>query len=143
MPMRGVALRQYSVPDLTRIDRSLWRAVLGRLAGQQRMDAARALGIAREAVPLALSLPPAPSEQARKAIAEGPSLSMPEVRPAGRRPQVAVRLGADEHEDLRTAAKLLGLTPTAVARVCIVTGARRAIADHDAALERLRRPEPR
>lgn len=138
MPTRGVALRTYRVPDLTKIDRSCWRAVLGGLGGPQRFDAARALGIAAEALPIALSLPPAPCELARDALTDGPSLPMPEVRPQSASRQVNVRLSASEHEELRTAAKLLGLTPTAVARLCIVTGVRRAITDHDAALERLR-----
>jgi len=139
MPMRGVALRTYQVPDLRRIDRSLWSSVLGRLPNPRRLDAASVPGIANDAIPIALALPPPPSELAREALREGPSLPSPEVRRAGRRPQVAVRLGAEEHEELGVAARLLGLTPTAVARMCIVTGARRAIADHDAALERLSR----
>jgi len=139
MPLRGVPLKR-PVPDLGRIDRSRWREVLGSIPRGQRVDAAVAPGADLDALELALSLPPAPSELAREALADGPSLSMPDVAKAAAARQVNVRLQPLEHQELRTAAKLPGLTPTQVARMCIVTGVRRAIADHDAALARLRCP---
>lgn len=121
MPMRDVPFRD-PVPDLPRIDRSRWREVLGALADQPRIDAASIPGVSVEAIPLALELPKAPSELAREALARGPSLSLPDVRRAGAARQVNVRLRAEEHESLHVAAKLLGLTPTQVARMCILTG---------------------
>ncbi len=138
MPMRGVPLKR-PVPDLGRIDRSRWREILGSIPRSERVDAAASPGAGLEALELALSLPPAPSELARQAVAQGPSLSMPEVRRVPAPRQVNVRLQPSEFEDLQVTARLLGLTPTQVARMCITTGVRRAIADHDAALERLRR----
>lgn len=144
MPMRPLMFRP-PVPDLRRIEESRWREVLGALPKSPRIDAALTPGLGRpsEALDLALSLPPAPSELALAALTEGPTLPMPELQKLSPSRQVNVRLQPDELESLRVAGKLLGLTPTQVARMCILTGVRRAIADHDAALTRIALAHPR
>jgi len=136
MPERGLIFGP-SVPDLRLIDPDLWSEVLAPIPGELRFRVVRHPGLGRwaaRAFDLADSLPPAASEAARAAVSAGPSIPVPSA--SRRRPgrQLNVRLRDEEYEDLHTAARLLGAKPTQLARMLVLNGVRRVLAEHDAAL---------
>ena len=134
-----------SVPDLSRIDPNGWHAVLTALPSRQRMSAALHPGLGtaglKTSYDLAIALPEVASEVARSALLEGPRLPMPTAKPSRAGHQVYVRIATDNYESLQVAARLLGVTPTQIARMLINNGVHRVLAEHDAAIDRARSPD--
>lgn len=130
------------LPDLTRIDQDRWRSVLAALPSRQRIAAALHPGLdtaGREiSYELATSLPDSASEVAREALRDGPRLPSPTAASTARAGhQVNVRVSQDSYESLQVAARLLGGTPTQIARMLINNGVSRVLAEHDAAMTRV------
>ncbi len=146
MPERG-QLFGPSLPDLARIDPDQWREVLIPLDGRARIDAATCPGLSGartlEALELALSLPQAPSRAAQAGLDGAPRIPVPAAKGspnAGR--QLNVRMPHAAYADLQRAATVLGATPSQVARMLVLNGVRRVLAEHDVALDRARRERP-
>src|SRR3954453_17464861 len=120
-------------PKLAQIHPRQWARVLAPLSRTVRQDTAYGSGMtapeAMAAEALVATLPP-PAQELARAAAERPTV--PPAPPA--RPptsvQVNVRLGAADHEALATAAAIVGIRPTTLARWLIVSGSRRVLRDH-------------
>lgn len=133
MPLRW-APRRVSYPDLVEIDESAWPTVLAPLPSELRMKAAcnQYLGVRTwEARDLARALPPSPTDRARAAVREGTHVPVPRARREGWR-QMTVRISDDDYEDLAVVAQMLGTRPAQLARMLVLNGVRRALADQDA-----------
>ncbi len=127
------------VPDLARIAEDWWAEVLAALPRSQRWSAAEHPGLGgyeTDAWELVASLPTAASDVARKALAGAPSIPVPGVERRGRGCHLNVRLAKSEFDDLLVAAGLLGAKPTQIARMLVLNGVRRVLAEHDAAIAR-------
>ncbi len=74
-----------------------------------------------------------PTDRARAALREGTHIPTPtaSARRTGWR-QITVRIPDDSYEDLGVAARLLGSKPAQLARMFVLNGTRRALADQDA-----------
>lgn len=130
------------IPDLGRIAEERWRDVLVPLSNRQRVRAAQRApldGRQERALALVFSMPQSDSHALRDRLDGAPSFPVPTTD--GRRSprQVNVRLTDDAHRDLRAAAELLGCTPGSLARILVLNGVRRVLAEHDVALDRARR----
>ena len=130
MPFRQVPLGP-RVPDLARIDRASWAAVLEHLDRPMRTVAALQVRDPA-ALELARRLPPPPAQRAHWHLAQAPPFPSPEVDALPRRgsQQVNVRLTLEDYARLVLAARLLGTKPTALARILIVNGSRRVLSEH-------------
>lgn len=121
-------------PDLAKIDEAAWPTVLAPMPRELRVKAARnqALG-ARwlRALDVADSLPPSATDRARVAAREGTPIPVPRVTRQGWR-QMTVRIRERDYEDLAVAAEMLGTRPAELARMLVLNGTRRALADQDA-----------
>lgn len=135
LPLRTLALGP-EVPDLAKIARDAWRRVLVATPEAKRIPAALHPYLDTEgrtaAYELVTSLPPSPTDRAREALHEGLRLEAPRAERKGWR-QMTIRIPAQRYEDLAVAAELLGTRPAELARMFIVNGTRRALADQDAA----------
>jgi len=121
------------IPDLTRIPERLWQEVLLPLTHAERRAAAFDIALGARmhaAIALTESMPPGFSlAAARKSIKEGTTVPAPRPLEGPVRPQVNIRLDANHHERLLTAAELLGQKPTQLARMLVVNGVNRIFAD--------------
>jgi len=126
---------QVRYPDLAKIDEASWPKALAPLPRELRVKAARNQHLGArwfKALGVADALPPSQTDRARKAVREGTTFPTPRVARPGRR-QVTVRITDAEYEDLTVAATLLGARPAQLARMLVLNGTRRALADQDAA----------
>lgn len=130
------------VPDLARIAPGAWYDALLPLAPVDRMSAVQnsSLGarVRGEAVDLVLTLPAPPSDAAREAVRSGMAVPIPGATTRRSPRQVNIRLTDKDHESLATAASLLGTKPGVLARMLVLNGVRRVLAEHDAAIDRAR-----
>jgi hypothetical protein len=136
MPTR-VLITGQSVPDLRLIDPSLWEEVLLPIPTPLRFKAIRHHGLgcwSQRAFEVADSLPPTASETVRAAVTAGPTIPYPVATRQWPGRQVNLRVREEEYEELQTAARLLGAKPAQLVRMLVLNGARRVIAEHDAAL---------
>jgi len=134
MPLRWEP-GQIRYPDLAKIDEAVWPDVLAPLPRELRVRAARNQHLGARwitALDVADALAPSPTDRARRAVREGTPFPAPRVARPGRR-QVTVRITDAEYEDLTVAATLLGARPAQLARMLVLNGTRRALADQDAA----------
>lgn len=135
-----------TVPDLARIAPGAWYDALLPLAPVDRMSAVQnsSLGVRvrGEAVDLVLTLPAPPSDAAREAVRTGMAVPIPGATTRRSPRQVNIRLTDKDHESLATAASLLGTKPGVLARMLVLNGVRRVLAEHDAAIDRARRGQP-
>ncbi len=133
------------VPDLSRIAPDRWYDALLPLDPGERMSAVQNSQLGRrvgDAVRLVLELPAPPSEAAREQARAGMAIPVPTAE-ARRSPcQVNVRLTREDHERLVAAARLLGTRPGVLARMLVLNGVRRVLAEHDVAIDRARRARP-
>lgn len=130
------------VPDLSRIAPDRWYDALLPLDPGDRMSAARNsyLGVrAGDAVELVLRLPPPPSDAAREQVRAGMAIPVPGACRRRSPRQVNVRLTVEDHGRLATAATLLGTTRGGLARMLVLNGVRRVLAEHDLAIDRASR----
>ena len=130
------------VPDLGRIAEERWREVLVPLSDQKRMRAAQRAplgGPQERALELVLSMPKSDSHALRDRLDGAPTFPSPTATTRRSPHQVSFRLTDDAHRDLRAAAELLGCTPGALARILVLNGVRRVLAEHDVALDQARR----
>src|SRR5436305_8608238 len=123
------------IPDLARIPKERWREALARFSPLARDEAVRKLRDPREhfdALLIAGECNTA-DEEARARMSRATEdvrvrVPVPEARPSPRRiRQVNVRLYARDFESLARAARVLGTTPTELARILIVRGTRRVL----------------
>jgi hypothetical protein len=131
------------VPDLNRLPERRWREVLTRVSpGTRRAAMAAVAGDrverARELVgwldieaPHARWSPPVPPRAPVARARSGPRKNDSPWR------QLNVRLREDDHRVLVRAAAVLGLRPTALARMLVIQGATRMLIEEDAARRRL------
>ena len=134
MPTR-LAAGGVRVPDLHLIADDAWTAVLTPLPEAQRIEAALNPNLRERGMPaldLAFSMGPSATDRARSSIDD--PIRVPVPRPGRRRSprQVNVRVTDTEYEDLAVAAHLLGARPAQLARMFVLSGTRRALADRDA-----------
>jgi hypothetical protein len=126
-------------PRLSQIARELWADVLAPCPRARRSDAIldhEVIHLHDELLALVESLPPPPDEIADRAITSGGArIPAPEAgrAPAPQTRQVNVRLSRPDHQDLCVAAEIAGTTPTTLARMLILNGARRMVAEHGGA----------
>ena len=130
------------LPPLARIPKDRWRSVLAALSPPARRAAVNTVG-SLEDVSLALRLvgqlemeEPLPFAM-RPEAGFAPTVPAPSTRPHRRRErQIGFRLAQEEYGDLVEAARLHGTTPTQLARIYAMRGARRALADERATRRR-------
>jgi hypothetical protein len=121
------------VPRLPDIHPRRWQEVMWPLSSVLRSAAARQPRMTTHELEAAMALrhklPPPPAADGYRAV---PVVAAD--RPAERlRPrQVNVRLSGDEHRQLSAAAELMGTSPTTLARMLILNGARKVLADQAA-----------
>ena len=130
------------IPDLGRIAEPQWREVLVPLSNQQRARAAQRApldGRQQRALELVFSMPQSDSHALRERLDGAPSFPAPTASDRRSPRQISFRLTDDAHRDLRAAAELLGCTPGSLARILVLNGVRRVLAEHDVALDRARR----
>lgn len=141
MPVRG-QLFGPGLPDLAKIAEEQWYEVLVPLDEQQRTRAACCPGLGKralDAVELAGSMPPPASTAAHAALDGAPSIPVPTTGSPNAGRQLNIRMPRAAYADLQTAATLLGATPAQVARMLVLNGVRRVLAEHDVAIDRARR----
>jgi hypothetical protein len=123
MPIRGWHHGE-PVPDLDRIPKERWRAVLAPLRPGTRTVAMS--GTQRDFIAAAVLVGDLLAD-------DGPADTAPPAMPAGAPPrrgagrQVNFRLGPDEHDRLVAAARLFAMRPTTLARVLTMRGVERAL----------------
>lgn len=122
------------IPALARIVPERWRQVLLPLNRGRREAAARshALVMAEKAIATGLwiELPPPPAVPAGGVTVRLGDTPRSEQR---RTRQLSIRVSHDEHAEIEASALLVGATPTTLARMLILGGARKIA--HDQALQ--------
>jgi hypothetical protein len=120
------------VPDLKRIARECWSAVLVPLSDERRLDTVLHPQLGEDPFAVLDSLPKTVTARAGEALREPSSIPVPTAARRGSFRQVNFRLQDTEYEALAVAARLLGARPAQLARMFVLNGVRRALADQDA-----------
>ena len=130
------------IPDLGRIAEEQWRDALIPLSDPQRVRAAQRApldGRQVRALEMVFSMPKSDSHAVRDRLDGAPSFPVPTAGSRRSPRQVGFRITDEAHRDLRAAAELLGCTPGSLARILVLNGVRRVLAEQDVALDRARR----
>lgn len=126
-----------AIPDLRQVPEAEWVAAVtplspfGRHIALARLQPAATLEAYGR---LLAALPPAGARRtaARALVHEGEALPAGGTRdvPGARSRQISMRLTADEYADLTEAGRIAGSTRTQLARLLVVSGARRVLREH-------------